>query len=202
MIAETIRKAGSRDAALDLAKMRAKLWFVFTFDKTAWARVLGSESVFAYRAVKAAGRDHILVHKKAAFRRVCYSIARAYHPLQSFTRVAAKLEIVEKIGIAVLHGVVDKETYTQYTENCEPSTAHGDIMMKKLNYLLNIVLGSSVGVFLGHGIYVLWDHKSHPDIYAMRSAPWYASILIYGACMAVVVIIAIAIKICIRKKVK
>ena len=52
--------------------------------------------------------------------------------------------------------------------------------MKKLNHILNIIIGAFVGVFIGHGIYVYWDFKTHPDLYAVRSAPWYTSILVYA----------------------
>ena len=51
--------------------------------------------------------------------------------------------------------------------------------MKKLNHILNIIIGAFVGVFIGHGIYVYWDFKTHPDLYAVRSAPWYTNILVY-----------------------
>lgn len=51
--------------------------------------------------------------------------------------------------------------------------------MKKLNHILNIIIGAFVGVSIGHGIYVYWDFKTHPDLYAVRSAPWYTSILVY-----------------------
>ena len=73
-------------------------------------------------------------------------------------------------------------------------------MSKKLNRILNIVMGSSIGVFIGHGIYVFWEYKTHPSLYAMQSAPWYTSILIYGIFLIVVLLIAIAIKFMIRKK--
>lgn len=52
--------------------------------------------------------------------------------------------------------------------------------MKKLNTILNRIMGAFIGVFIGHGIYVTWNHKAHPELYAMQSAPWYTSILVYG----------------------
>lgn len=75
-------------------------------------------------------------------------------------------------------------------------------MLRKLNQFLNTVIGSSVGVFIGHGIYVFWDFKEHPDLYAMQSAPWYTSILFYCAVTVVVVAAAVTIKLVIRKKLK
>ena len=48
--------------------------------------------------------------------------------------------------------------------------------MKKVNNVLNIIIGSFVGVFIGHGLYVLWNFKTRPELYAMQSAPWYTSL--------------------------
>ena len=74
--------------------------------------------------------------------------------------------------------------------------------MKILNWILNIIIGAVVGVFIGHGIYVFWDYKVHPNLYAVRSAPWYTSILFAGIETAVVLVIAIIIKLIIRQKLK
>ena len=74
--------------------------------------------------------------------------------------------------------------------------------MKMLDRIMNTVIGAFVGVFIGHGIYVFWDFKVHPDLYAMQSAPWYTSILLYGIATAVVLVIAIIIKLIIRQKLK
>ena len=74
--------------------------------------------------------------------------------------------------------------------------------MKKLNQLLNTVIGAFIGVFIGHGAYVLWDHKAHPEMYAMRSAPWYTSILLYGLVTAAVLAAALIIKLIVRRKLK
>lgn len=38
--------------------------------------------------------------------------------------------------------------------------------MKKLNYILNIVIGSFVGVFIGYGIYMIWDYNAHPGLWS------------------------------------
>ncbi|MCD8144014.1 MAG: hypothetical protein LUD79_01525 [Oscillospiraceae bacterium] len=70
--------------------------------------------------------------------------------------------------------------------------------MKKLNNFLNILIGAFVGVFIGHGIYIYLDFKTHPDLYAMQSAPWYTSIFVYGAVALTVVLVAVVVKIIIR----
>jgi len=76
------------------------------------------------------------------------------------------------------------------------------IMLKKVNNILNIVIGSFIGVFIGHGIYVFWDYKTHPNLYAMQSAPWYTSILVYLIFTIVFLAVAIIIKLLIRRKLK
>lgn len=78
----------------------------------------------------------------------------------------------------------------------------GAILLEKINRILNTIIGAFVGVFIGHGIYVFWDFKAHPDLYAMQSAPWYTSILLYGIVTAVVLIAAVIIKLIIRQKLK
>ncbi len=75
-------------------------------------------------------------------------------------------------------------------------------MMKKINSTLNIVIGVFVGLFFGYSIFKLYDFKMHPKIYAMQSAPWYTSILIYGAVTVAAVFVILIIKYIIRKKTK
>ena len=66
--------------------------------------------------------------------------------------------------------------------------------MKTLNTILNTVMGAFVGVFLGHGLYVWWNYNRRPELYAMQSAPWYTSILVYGGFTLVVVAVCLALK--------
>ena len=75
-------------------------------------------------------------------------------------------------------------------------------MLKKLNYFLNIVIGSFIGVFIGHGIYVFWEYKTHPDLYAMQSAPWYTSIFVNGIVTFILLAVVVIAKLIIRKKIK
>ena len=78
----------------------------------------------------------------------------------------------------------------------------GTAMLRKLNCFLNIVIGSSIGVFIGFGIYKFWHFKTYPNLYAMQSAPWYTELLLDGALVAVVVVVCIILKLIIRKKSK
>ncbi len=75
-------------------------------------------------------------------------------------------------------------------------------MIKKLNQIINIVIGSFVGVFIGHGIYVFWVIRTHSDLYAMQSAPWYTSVFVYGIVMLIFVGVAVIAKLIIRKSIK
>ena len=70
--------------------------------------------------------------------------------------------------------------------------------MKKLNNLLNIIIGVCVGVFIGHGLYVTFDYCKNPELYAFQSAPWYTSILGYGGFTIAVAAVCIIIKLCFR----
>ena len=75
-------------------------------------------------------------------------------------------------------------------------------MLRTLNCFLNIVIGSSIGVFIGFGIYKFWHFKTYPNLYAIQSAPWYTELLLDGALVAVVVVVCIILKLIIRKNSK
>ena len=75
-------------------------------------------------------------------------------------------------------------------------------MLRKLNCFLKIVIGSSIGVFIGFGIYKFWHFKTYPNLYAIQSAPWYTELLLDGALVAVVMVVCIILKLIIRKKSK
>ncbi len=63
-------------------------------------------------------------------------------------------------------------------------------------------MGTDIGIFIGHGIYVFQDFKIHPNLYAAWSVPWYTGILIYGIITAAVLIAVIIIKLIIRLKLR
>lgn len=73
-------------------------------------------------------------------------------------------------------------------------------MLKQLNNTLNIIMGSTIGVTIGHSLYQYINCKKFPDLYAIQSAPWYTSILIYGSVTIIVLLISIIIKIIIKQK--
>ncbi len=73
-------------------------------------------------------------------------------------------------------------------------------MLKRINNILNIMIGVCFGVFTGYGVAVFLDYKTHPDLYVMRSAPWYTGILLHGIVAAAVLVVLIIIKFIIRLK--
>ncbi len=75
-------------------------------------------------------------------------------------------------------------------------------MLKKLNSFLNIIIGSFIGVFIGRGIYVFWEYKTYPDLYAMQSAPWYTSIFVNGIVTLILLAAVVIAKLIIRRKIK
>lgn len=72
----------------------------------------------------------------------------------------------------------------------------------KLNQILNILMGSTVGVFIGYSLYMVWDYHMHPDRYAIQSAPWYTGCLLYGTITVTVLLLCVVLKIILRKKIK
>lgn len=75
-------------------------------------------------------------------------------------------------------------------------------MLKKCNIILNIIIGSSVGVFWGHLIYSFVDYKNQTVLYEIQSAPWYTSSIVYGLVTIVVVLIAITTKLFLSARIK
>lgn len=74
--------------------------------------------------------------------------------------------------------------------------------MKKLSTLLNCMIGAFIGVFIGHGIYVIYDYKTRPELYAMWPAPWYISILEYEGITLIVILLCFLAKVIIKHKQK
>lgn len=73
--------------------------------------------------------------------------------------------------------------------------------MKGLNHFLNILMASFFGAFVGNTISNYREYRNFPEIYEMRSDPWYY----YGALPAfylffAVVVICMIIKLIIRYK--
>ena len=64
--------------------------------------------------------------------------------------------------------------------------------MKQLYQVLKIFLGCSIGVFLGSCIYQYYHFRTHPALYAMQSAPWYAALEVQGLYTAVLAVILLA----------
>ena len=64
--------------------------------------------------------------------------------------------------------------------------------MKRLYATLKLFLGCSIGIFLGRCIYLYFDFKARPDLYAMQSAPWYVDLEIQGIVTAVLAAVLLA----------
>lgn len=72
----------------------------------------------------------------------------------------------------------------------------------KLNRILNIIMGSVVGVFIGYGLYSVWDYRTHMGLYTMQPKPWYTGILDYGIFAIVVLLLCVILKLIFRKSAK
>ncbi len=75
-------------------------------------------------------------------------------------------------------------------------------MKRKINQVLNSIMGSFTGLFLGSGLYRYWHFQKYPDIYAMQSAPWYTRTLIQGFFTLVLVAICMIIKVTLIEKIE
>lgn len=64
-------------------------------------------------------------------------------------------------------------------------------MYNRTRNLLRGIIIASIGGFIGNAAYVCWDYATHPELYAMQSAPWYTSILTSAIVSASILIIAL-----------
>ena len=67
--------------------------------------------------------------------------------------------------------------------------------LKKVNYILTILIYTSIFLFIVHCLYVILNYKT----YIMYSAPWYTSIFIYAITTFIFLCIAFTFKLVIRK---
>lgn len=77
----------------------------------------------------------------------------------------------------------------------------GAAEMKRLYATLKLFLGCSIGIFLGRCIYLYFDFKARPDLYAMQSAPWYVDLKFQGIVTAVLAAVLLAVMWLIRKNI-
>lgn len=74
-------------------------------------------------------------------------------------------------------------------------------MKKMINHILNIIMGTFIGVFIGSGLYKYWHFQNHPDLYVIQSAPWYTSILINGLFTLVLLSVCMIVKVVLIEKI-
>lgn len=72
--------------------------------------------------------------------------------------------------------------------------------MKAIYHLLKTLLWCFIGVFIGSSLYRYYDYKTHPDFYAIQSAPWYLDIEVRAIFTIVIVVILFIILWVLRKK--
>ena len=73
--------------------------------------------------------------------------------------------------------------------------------MKKWNSRLNTVMVSTVTIFVTRTIVDFIDYKVfRPDMYLVRSAPWYTASLLYGVITLAIVLVCLVIKAIIKHK--
>lgn len=75
-------------------------------------------------------------------------------------------------------------------------------MLKKVKDLLNIIIGTTIGVYIGNVLFTVYDYRAHPGLYAMQSAPWYTRIVALGAMCCVLLAIEILAADIVRRRIK
>lgn len=67
--------------------------------------------------------------------------------------------------------------------------------MAKIRKILNTFMGCCLAYYVGHCIFVIWNHARHPEFYGMQSAPWYTSLWVNGLMVLAVVLLCTIVKI-------
>lgn len=62
----------------------------------------------------------------------------------------------------------------------------------KWNVFLDRLAALLAGTFIIKFVYTYWDYRTHPEVYAAFSAPWYTSVQLYGAAALAAAAIAAA----------
>lgn len=66
--------------------------------------------------------------------------------------------------------------------------------MLRTNRLLNIIIASTIGVFIGSALYRYADYRIRPELYEIQSAPWYTSIIVRGLATSAIILVALGLK--------
>ncbi len=73
--------------------------------------------------------------------------------------------------------------------------------MKRLYETLKLFLGCNIGVFLGRCIYLYFDFKARPDLYAMQQVPWYRGLKVQAIVTALLAVALLAAMWLVREKI-
>lgn len=70
----------------------------------------------------------------------------------------------------------------------------------KAKKILNIVLGSSCGVYIGMVLWRLLDYWMNKEVYMSYSAPWYTSIIAISIFWGIVILVEIILLLVVKHK--
>lgn len=74
--------------------------------------------------------------------------------------------------------------------------------LKKVNWMINIIMGAMAGFFVGFSGYEFIFYLKHSSDYILYSAPWYTGVILCGAMTAVIEIILLVIKLIICRVIR
>lgn len=75
-------------------------------------------------------------------------------------------------------------------------------MLKKIKTFMQILIGSTFGVYLGTVIWEIVDHNRKAQLNIAMSAPWYTRIIVVSVFMGILLLIELIVFLCIRYKLK
>ena len=80
-------------------------------------------------------------------------------------------------------------------------SCRGGYFMKIFNRALDILMCSSVFVYIVYCIYKYIAYNQNPEIYMLYSAPWYTDIVLYGGILLLTLFVCLVVKIILYYKV-
>ena len=75
-------------------------------------------------------------------------------------------------------------------------------MLKRIKWIMNIAIGTTIGVYIGNVIFTWTDYMRNPGIYEMQSAPWYLRIVVLSVFCGIALAVEIAVLCFVRCKIK
>ena len=67
-------------------------------------------------------------------------------------------------------------------------------MLTKIKHIMFIIIGSTIGTYLGNELFIWFDYNNNSGLYKLYSTPWHTKVMAISVIYGIIVIIEIAIQ--------